>query len=27
MEKLTDEQFPQKIAEYKEQVAAGASLD
>ncbi|WP_415719040.1 preprotein translocase subunit SecA [Maridesulfovibrio sp.] len=27
MEKLTDEQFPQKIAEYKEQVAAGTSLD
>lgn len=27
MEKLTDEQFPQKIAEYKEQIAAGTSLD
>ncbi|NDV23881.1 preprotein translocase subunit SecA [Desulfovibrio sp. JC022] len=27
MQKLTDEQFPQKIAEYKEQVAAGTSLD
>ena len=27
MEKLTDEQFPQKIAEYKEQIAAGSSLD
>ncbi|WP_320007056.1 preprotein translocase subunit SecA [Maridesulfovibrio sp.] len=27
MEKLTDEQFPQKIAEYKEQVAAGTPLD
>ena len=27
MEKLTDEQFPQKIAEYKEKVAAGTPLD
>lgn len=27
MKKLTDEQFPQKIAEYKEQIAAGTSLD
>ncbi|WP_319762922.1 preprotein translocase subunit SecA [Maridesulfovibrio sp.] len=27
MEKLTDEQFPQKIAEYKELIAAGSSLD
>ena len=27
MKKLTDEQFPLKIAEYKEQVAAGTSLD
>ncbi len=27
MEKLTDEQFPQKIAEFKEAVAGGKSLD
>ncbi|CCO22777.1 preprotein translocase subunit SecA [Maridesulfovibrio hydrothermalis] len=27
MQKLTDEQFPQKIAEFKEQIAAGKELD